>query len=77
MEIEHCIREDGEEIRNFLYRIKRTIDKGWPVNMNGFEAAQQNAEPDAQARQKKDNDTSTTHYKDSDLGTYNGKQKNI
>ena len=29
MEVEHCIRGDGEEIRNFLLRIKRTLDKGW------------------------------------------------
>ena len=28
MEVEHCIRGDGEEIRNFLHRIKRTVDKG-------------------------------------------------
>ena len=24
MEVEHCFRGDGEEIRNFLHRIKRT-----------------------------------------------------
>ena len=28
MEVEHCIRADGEEIRNFLHRIKKTVDKG-------------------------------------------------
>ena len=28
MEVEHCIRGDGEEVRNFLHRIKRTVDKG-------------------------------------------------
>ena len=28
MEVEHCIRGDGEEIRNFLHRINRTVDKG-------------------------------------------------
>ena len=27
MEVEHCIRGDGEEIRNFPDRIKRTVDK--------------------------------------------------
>ena len=52
MEVEHCIRGDGEEIRN-LHRIKRTVDKGWPDDMNGFEAAQQNAERAAQGRQRK------------------------
>ena len=52
MEVEHCIRGDGEEIRNFLHRIKRTVDKGWPDDMNGIEAAQQNAERAAQGRQR-------------------------
>ena len=28
MEVEHCIRADGEEMRNFLHRIKKTVDKG-------------------------------------------------
>ena len=53
MEVEHCIRGDGEEIRYFLHRIKRTVDKGWPDDMNGFEAAQQNAERAAQGRQRR------------------------
>ena len=53
MEMEHCIRGDGEEIRNFLHRIKRTVDKGWPDDMNGIEAAQQNAERAAQGRQRR------------------------
>ena len=53
MEEEHCIRGDGEEIRNFLHRIKRTVDKGWPDDMNGIEAAQQNAERAAQGRQRR------------------------
>ena len=44
MEVEHCIRGDGEEIRNFSHRIKRTVDKGWPDDMNAIEAAQQNEE---------------------------------
>ena len=30
MEVEHCVRGDGEEIRNFLHRIKKIVDKGWP-----------------------------------------------
>ena len=53
MEVEHCIRGDGEESRNFLHRIKRTVDKGWPDDMNGIEAAQKNAERAAQSRQRK------------------------
>ena len=53
LEVEHCIRGDGEEIRNFLHRIKRTVDKGGPEDMNGIEATQQNAERDAQGRQRR------------------------
>ena len=52
MEAEHCIRGDGEEIRNFLQRIKRTVDKGWPDDLNGIEAAHHNAERDPQGRQR-------------------------
>ena len=51
LEVEHCIRGDGEEIRNFLHRIKRTVDKGWPDDLNGIEAAHHNAEREAQGRQ--------------------------
>ena len=53
MELEHCIRGDGEEIRNFLHRIKRTVDKGWPDDLNGIEAARHNAERNAQGRQRR------------------------
>ena len=53
MEVESCFRGDEEEIRNFLHRIKRTVDKGWPDDMNGIEAAQQNAERAAQGRQRR------------------------
>ena len=53
MEVEHCIRGDGEENRNFLHRIKRMVDKGWPDDMNGIEAAQQNAERAAQGKQRR------------------------
>ena len=35
----------------FLYRIKRKVDKGWPDDINGIEAAQQSAEREAQGRQ--------------------------
>ena len=27
MEVEHCIRADGEDIRNLLHRIKKTVEK--------------------------------------------------
>ena len=53
MEVEHCIRGDGEEIRNFLHRIKRTVDKGWPDDLNGIEAANYAAERTAQGRQRR------------------------
>ena len=53
MEVEHFIRGDGEEIRHFLYRIKRTVDKGWSDDLNGIGAAQQNAERAAQGRQRR------------------------
>ena len=48
MEVEHCIRGDGEEIRKFLHRIKRTVDKGWHDDLNGIVAAHHNAEREAQ-----------------------------
>ena len=53
MEVEHCIRGDGEEIWIFLHRIKRPVDEGWPDVMNGIEAAQQNAEREAQGRRRR------------------------
>ena len=53
LEVEHCVRRDGEEIRNFLHRIKKTVDKGWPDDMNGIARAQQNAERHAPARQRR------------------------
>ena len=53
MEVEHCIRADAEEIRNFLHRIKRTVDKGWPDYLNGIEAAHHAAEREAQGRQRR------------------------
>ena len=53
MEVEHCIRGDREKIRNFLHRIKRTVDKGWPDDLNGIEVAHHSAERDAQGRQRR------------------------
>ena len=53
MEVEHCVRGDGEEIRNFLHRIKQTVDKGWPDDLNGIEAAHLNAERYDQGRQRR------------------------
>ena len=53
MELEHCIRGDGEEIRNLLHRIKRTVDKSWPDDLNGNQAAQHVAEREAQGSQRR------------------------
>ena len=53
MEVEHCIRADGEEIRNFLHRIKKTVDKGWPDDMVGIAPGDQEAERTAQAQQRR------------------------
>ena len=53
MKVEHCIRADGEEIRNFLHRIKETVDKGWPDVMVGIAPGDQNAECTAQARHRR------------------------
>ena len=38
---------------NFLHRIKRTVDKGWPDDLNGIEAAHHAAEREAQGRQRR------------------------
>ena len=53
MEVEHCIRADAEEIRNFLHRIKKTVGKGWPDDMVGIALGDQNAERNAQAGQRR------------------------
>ena len=53
MEVEQCIRADGEEIRSLLHQINETVDKGWPDDMVGIAPGEQNAERIAQARQKK------------------------
>ena len=53
MEVEHCIRGDGEEIRIFLHCIKKTVDKGMPDDMEGIAAADHGAEGAAQGRQRR------------------------
>ena len=53
MKVEHCIRGDGQEIRNFLQLIKRAVDKGWPDDMERIAAAAQGAERAAQGRQSR------------------------
>ena len=53
MDVEHCIRGSGEEFRDFLHRIKRTVDKGYLDDLNGIEAAHHAAEREAQGRQRR------------------------
>ena len=53
MKVEHCIRGDGEEIRNLLHRIKKTMDKEWPDDMRGIAPADHGAERTAQARERR------------------------
>ena len=53
MEVEHCIRGAGEEVQNFLHRIKRTVNNGWSDDLNGIEAAHHAAEREAQGRQRR------------------------
>ena len=53
MEVEHCVRGDGEEIRKFLLRIKKIVDKGWPDGMEGIAEGDRAAERQAQGRQRR------------------------
>ena len=53
MEKEHCNRQNGKEIRNFIHRIKRKVDKDWPDEMNGIPGAQPVAERGTQCRQRR------------------------
>ena len=53
MEVEHCVRGDGEEIRNILHRIKKIVDKGWTDDMEGIVEADTAAERQAQGRQRR------------------------
>ena len=69
MEVKHCKRADREDIRNFLLQIKQTVDKGWPDDMVGVAAADQNAERSAQARQGRQRFIEST-LRDSDQDTY-------
>ena len=52
MEVEHCIRGNGEEIRKFRHCIKRTAGKRWPDDMAGNTAPDHGAERAAQGRQR-------------------------
>ena len=53
MEVEHCLRGDGEEIRNFQHWIKEIVDKGWPDDMEGIAEADRAEERQEQGRQRR------------------------
>ena len=53
MEVEHSVRGDEEEIRNFLHRRKKIVDKGGPDDMEGIVEADRAAEQQAQGRQRR------------------------
>ena len=60
----------------FSHRIEQTIAKGWLDDMNCIEAALQNAERDAQLRQRRQRYIDYS-LKDLYLDTYKEKLKNI
>ena len=47
------MRGDGEEIRNFLHRINKSVAKGWPDVMEGIVEPDRAAERQAQGRQRR------------------------
>ena len=53
LEIERCIKRDGEEIENSLKKINN-VDKSWPDDISGVTGPQQAAEQAAEARQKRE-----------------------
>ena len=52
MEFEHCIRRDGEEIKNYLQQTK-FLDKGWPDDLAGINPPDHADERAAQARHRR------------------------
>ena len=53
MEVEHCIRGDGEEIQKFLHRIKGAVDKGWPDEKERIAPADNSDQKTAQTRRRR------------------------
>ena len=60
MELEHCVRGDGEAIRNFFDRIQELVDKGLPDDMEGIAEGDRAAERQAQGRQRRQRYTDYT-----------------
>ena len=76
MEKGHCVRRDGDEIRNFLQRIKRTVDKGWLDDMSGGAGAQQvKLLSEKLKADREDYGIWITVYEDLDQNIYSGKPK--
>ena len=74
MEVEHCVRGNGEEVRNFLHRIKKIVDKGWPDDMEGI-AKQIELQNVRHKGDKEDNDIFIILHEDFVQGTYSEKLK--
>ena len=53
LKIGHCVRGDGEQIRNFLHGKKKIVDKQWPDDMKGYSEGDRAAERQAQGRQRR------------------------
>ena len=74
--VEHCIRRDGEKIRKFIHRVKRTVEQGWPDDMNGISNVNK-MRNEQDKEDKGDNGTWTTVWKDLDLDTSNRTLKSV
>ena len=53
MAVEYCVRGDGEEIRSFLHRLKKIVDKAWPDDMESIAEAEKAAQRQEQGRQRR------------------------
>ena len=53
MEVEHFVRGDGEEIRNFLHRKKKIVNKRRPDDMDGLAEGDRAAQRQAQGRHRR------------------------
>ena len=78
MEVEHCVRGDGQKIRNFLHRIKKIVEKRWPVDMEGIADGDRPTERHAAMHKvdKGDNDTLIILSDHFLQGTYNENTRN-
>lgn len=47
---ENCVRGNEELIKNFYHRVKSAVDKGWPLDPNGTQAARDNQQNQRNAK---------------------------